>query len=168
MQMSVSLVKCPNCLCGVELDSAMCGHCGGLFETGRGEELTVRQVVCFDCKTQNLIARTSCGTCHKPLLHSCPKCSAALLDRQSSSCPTCGLARDDFFSYCIQTKNSRRSVSSRAMFLLIGAFFFAILGWYNHFNGYLWQALGSAIVAALFLSFFILAEFFFGDWRLKK
>jgi hypothetical protein len=54
------------------------------------------------------------------------------------------------------------------MFILVGAFLFVILGWYNHSNGYLWQALGSAIMAALFLLFFILAEFSFGDWRLRK
>jgi hypothetical protein len=163
------LIKCPNCLCGIELDSAMCGYCGALFETsGRGEKLSARQVVCFDCRAQNLIARTHCATCHKPLLQSCPRCAAALLDRESGSCPQCDLPRSDFFSYCIKKKNPPRSASSRAMFILVGAFLFVILGWYNHSNGYLWQALGSAIMAALFLLFFILAEFSFGDWRLRK
>ena len=97
--MPLRLIECRNCLCGVELDSAMCEYCGALFETsGRSEKLLIsaRQVVCFDCRAQNLIARTHCATCHKPLLQSCPRCAAALLDRESRTCPQCGLARSDF------------------------------------------------------------------------
>jgi hypothetical protein len=43
---------------------------------------------------------------------------------------------------------------------------FAVLAWYSEYQGNGRQALTGAIMAAIFVFFFILSEVFFGDWRL--